>query len=253
MAAGIKKTIEECEKEALLIGVRFISTTYLDARSDHDYECLTCLFIFPATPSNIKKKAGCPKCGHKRIGEASRTDIEIVMEEIARRGYTYNYHEFRKNKKGRSSLWINATCPRKHEPRDRSWNKFYNYGRGCATCAVEDRTIYKNDISRRIAKSLRIRFKLGLRAALKQKKCSAVLDIGCAWDEFIIYIEKLFQPGMNWGNWGRGPGKWNMDHIKPLALFDLENEEEQKKACHYTNLQPLWAFDNLSKGAKWNP
>ena len=53
---------------------------------------------------------------------------------------------------------------------------------------------------------------------------------------------------MTWKNWGvKG---WHLDHIIPCASFDLSLPEEQKKCFHYTNLQPLWAEDNLSKGSK---
>lgn len=46
-------------------------------------------------------------------------------------------------------------------------------------------------------------------------------------------------------------GKIHIDHIKPCTSFDLADPEQQKACFHYTNLQPLWAVDNLKKGEKW--
>ncbi len=78
--------------------------------------------------------------------------------------------------------------------------------------------------------------------------------LGCTIQEAREHLEKQFQPGMTWENHGlRG---WHIDHIKSCASFDLTDPDQQKACFHYTNLQPLWAFDNLSKGAKntvkWN-
>ena len=64
-------------------------------------------------------------------------------------------------------------------------------------------------------------------------------------EELKIYLESKFLPGMTWDNWSKDG--WHIDHVVPLASFDLTNKEQFDKACHYTNLQPLWAKDNLSK------
>ena len=55
---------------------------------------------------------------------------------------------------------------------------------------------------------------------------------------------------MSWDNYGRTG--WHIDHIIPLSKFDLTDREQFLKACHYTNLQPLWAKDNLIKGNKFD-
>tara|TARA_R110000751_G_scaffold131998_3_gene234420 strand:- start:438 stop:656 length:219 start_codon:yes stop_codon:yes gene_type:complete len=72
-----------------------------------------------------------------------------------------------------------------------------------------------------------------------------------------MHLEDQFQDGMSWENYGRPNGDylegWHIDHIKPCALFNLEDASQQKECFHYTNLQPLWAEDNLSKGDKYAP
>ena len=72
--------------------------------------------------------------------------------------------------------------------------------------------------------------------------------IGISIKELKTYLESQFKEGMTWENYGFYG--WHIDHIKPLSSFDLNNPEEQKKAFHFTNLQPLWAKDNLKKHAK---
>jgi DNA/RNA endonuclease G (NUC1) len=59
------------------------------------------------------------------------------------------------------------------------------------------------------------------------------------------HLEAKFLPGMTWDNYG--VHGWHIDHIIPCAAFDLSKETEQRKCFHFTNLQPLWAKDNLRK------
>lgn len=70
--------------------------------------------------------------------------------------------------------------------------------------------------------------------------------IGCEIDYLLYHIQEQFNPGMTWDNYG----DWHIDHIKPCANFDLSKPEEQRKCFNYTNLQPLWAEENLIKGKK---
>lgn len=54
---------------------------------------------------------------------------------------------------------------------------------------------------------------------------------------------------MTWENYG--VHGWHIDHIRPCKSFDLTDPEQQKECFHYTNLQPLWWWENLEKGGKW--
>ena len=104
----------------------------------------------------------------------------------------------------------------------------------------------KTDTMFRIQRALRSRLNRALRG---NYKCgSAIRDLGCSISEFKKYLESLWQKGMSWDNYGRDG--WHIDHIKPLSAFDLTDRKQIKKACHYVNLQPLWAKDNLSKSNK---
>lgn len=88
----------------------------------------------------------------------------------------------------------------------------------------------------------------------KSKKTEEYL--GCTVEELICHLESKFQDGMNWENYGNPNGDhtegWHVDHIRPCASFDLSDPIEQRECFHYTNLQPLWGKDNLSKGDKWD-
>ena len=80
------------------------------------------------------------------------------------------------------------------------------------------------------------------------KSASTLKLLGCSLEFFKSYYESKFTKGMSLAKVMNG--EIHCDHIRPCASFDLSKPEEQRRCFHYTNLQPLWAKENLSKGAK---
>ncbi len=72
--------------------------------------------------------------------------------------------------------------------------------------------------------------------------------LGCPFGYLRLWLEAQFKPGMTWDNYG---SHWHIDHIRPCASFDLADPVQQRQCFHYTNLQPLWAEENLRKSDKW--
>ena len=104
---------------------------------------------------------------------------------------------------------------------------------------------FKRDIIFRISHNCRTRIKIFIRKGLGDKKINTFKYIGCNWTELKEHIENKFVNGMTWDNYG----KWHIDHIIPLS--SSKAEEDVIRLCHYTNLQPLWAIDNLRKSNKY--
>lgn len=114
-----------------------------------------------------------------------------------------------------------------------------------------ERTLRK-DPKYRLEKNLRRRLwrttKKITNGPLENKSCTQASKdlLGCSIDELQSYLESKFTDGMTWDNYG----KWHIDHIIPVCSFDLTNESQVKECFHHSNLQPLWAIDNILKGSK---
>ena len=110
---------------------------------------------------------------------------------------------------------------------------------------LKDRKL--NDTVFRQKESVRLFIQSSFRRACngKYKKSKRAEEIlGCSMDFFMNYIESKFQEGMSFDNYG----EWHIDHIIPLS--SAKTEEGIYELCHYTNLQPLWAKDNIAKSNK---
>lgn len=107
-----------------------------------------------------------------------------------------------------------------------------------------NRILFATDANHRIRCYLRGRIYSALKG---NKKADSTMElVGCSVPALKRYLAGKFTEGMTWDNYG----EWHVDHIRPCASFDLSDPEQQRDCFHFTNLQPLWAKDNLSKGAK---
>jgi hypothetical protein len=102
--------------------------------------------------------------------------------------------------------------------------------------------------------SCRVRLMQALRGTNYVKAGKTYDLIGCTPKQLREHIESLWTKGMSWENRGFGEDRWHVDHIVPVKYFmkhyDMSKLINQQKCFHYTNLQPLWSIDNLTKGAK---
>jgi hypothetical protein len=108
----------------------------------------------------------------------------------------------------------------------------------------------RSDLSVRMQANLQRRLLKAVGGSV-HKTATTMKLVGCSRTQLRDHLAGLFSDGMTWENYG----EWHIDHIQPCASFDLTDPEQQKLCFHYTNLQPLWGQDNLSKGARtdWKP
>jgi hypothetical protein len=117
----------------------------------------------------------------------------------------------------------------------------------------EKRRVYslryrKGNIRGNISYKLRSRVSHAVRRSGRNKSASTMALLGCTIPEFQEFFKAKFTRGMTWQRFLTG--EIHLDHIVPCASFDLTQSSEQKRCFHYTNMQPLWAADNMAKGAK---
>ena len=190
------------------------------------------------------------------------------MNKMITKEYMKNYHEKNKNKLNeRSSIYRKEHSEEikqyKKKYRQEHKNEINEYGlkyyydnyKLCSEWRKksyiknrEKRITYNLKYYRKIENKIIVNLRIRIYKVLKgiSKSESTMKLLGCNVEQLKNYLQTKFQLGMSWSNYG----KWHIDHIKPCASFDLSKPKEQKKCFYYKNLQPLWAFDNLSKNDK---
>lgn len=206
----------------------------------------------PGRRAEIAKKS---KEKHREtINEKERARYEANKEHVSRRVAEYRKANPEAHK-ARQRAYQQRNAERLREYRrahyeanrehyraiDREWRKANK---------EKKRTYWRermaNEPQVRLARALRTRLNMAI--SREYRAGSAVRDLGCSIAELCGHLEAQFLPGMSWENYG--PRGWHIDHIVPLSSFDLTDRGQLLVACNFENLRPLWAADNLSKGAK---
>lgn len=238
--------------------------TYPDCQKKH-YSKSLCKSHYRNQPSQVEKSKEYRK---RRYHEGGGYQGELVKDPELTKKRTEIAKKYRKTEAYKTSRKDYYSRPETKEKK-RQWGKVY--GKTYCTPEVKarkqknrrasnkslhnkaKRNAYAAELRRTNPNyKLRTVLRTRLRNALNgnPKVGSFVQDLGCSIDFLRQYLESKFKPSMSWENHGSTESSWNIDHIRPLSSFDLTSLEEFKKACHYTNLQPLWRPENLAKGDK---
>ena len=231
-------------------GVLFIITQALRSVKMHTKQCSMCSEEKELDQFNERRCNQCRDCEKKWKSEWYKKN----KKKIAKKTKTYRRKNIVNIKTRKREYYLenkeyidqkNKLYEIKNKEKMVKYRK--NYYIKNKTLIHEKQSLYlSNNIQARIKHNLRIRTRHVLKGKIKS---GTTIDLlGCQSEFLISYIEKQFKEGMTWDNYGRKG--WHIDHIIPCSSFDLTDPEQQKRCFHYTNLQPLWAEDNLRKSDK---
>ena len=196
----------------------------------------------------MQKIKVCNKC------KKEKNILEYSRDKYTKDGFTSSCKKCRNTK---SKIWHQKNYLENKEEvliknsewRKSNWDKVYNQRKESGYCKRSRKRWYhkkgKFNINWVISERIRHRIRNVLNGKVKSKSTLELL--GCSIDDLKNHLQSKFYANMSWENYG---SYWHIDHIRPCASFDLQNEEEQHICFHYSNLQPLTAKDNIIKGAK---
>lgn len=209
-------------------------------------------------PKRTPKERDGERVAERRRYEEGKNDPEVITKRKAiryarhqrdpekKREYDRRWLEAHKDDaEFRSRMAKNMAAHYKRHPdraaeRSRLW-----YAANSEKLAQKQRERAETDLGYRILRNLRGRIAIALGRARAGKATDTRMLLGCAIEHLCEHLQTKFRDGMTWENYGP---LWHVDHIKPCALFDLSDPEQQRACFHWTNLQPLLAAENLRKG-----
>ena len=183
----------------------------------------------------------------RRYRQDHGVEIAIKMKQYSQdhRAEKIAYmRQYRQDHRAEKAVWQKQYY-QNHKPEAAAYARQY-YQDHKAKKAMHKRRRFSSDIDYRLKTIIRIEIRQSIK---NNKRYKHSLDLlGCSVEEARTHLENQFTEGMTWDNYGKNG--WHIDHIIPLSYFDFSDPEQQKRAWHYTNLQPLWAIDNIRKSNK---
>ena len=110
----------------------------------------------------------------------------------------------------------------------------------------------RSNLVGRMYKNLQVRMSMAVSDQNTNFSNSYTKLIGCTKKQLFKHLEENLESGMSFDNYGKGKGKWCIDHIKECKSFDLTKQQQQEECFNYTNIRPMWFFENLFRGRKCN-
>jgi hypothetical protein len=178
----------------------------------------------------------CPCC------KTAKEDTEFLTRKIGYRAGQLRPECRVCEKQRMADYW--ARHPEKRSEQRKAWRNRDRAKNGSLSPGEKRRR--ENSPSWRLQNRLRNRVRNVVARARGHKSARTQELVGCSWDHLRLWLVFNFQPGMSLKNYGL----WHVDHILPCSSFDLTDPAQQRACFHYTNLQPLWAKDNLAKSDK---
>jgi hypothetical protein len=244
--------------DSTVVQSRFSCNLTFAERSPHVKTCTKCQ-VCKSLSDFRGQRSTCRQCDY-HVNRAYKQRNQLAVSQYNReylRDYYLRYKE-KSKEKGREWRQKNIESFRAH------CSKYYQENRDRILANVKQRaqknkkarSVYvrewmrlrrQNDPVFRMICALRHRVNMSLQG---QGRSSTMDLLGIDIKGLRAYLQSLFLEGMSWVNYG----EWHVDHIVSIKHFkdnyDMSDPAIQRRCFHYTNLQPLWAIDNMSKGAK---
>lgn len=215
--------------------------------------CVGCLLAIGWGQKRICRHTGLAKTSVHRWAKFNGSNLGATAEQKKAAEMAVRKRRAAEKRKARLAEWAEKKAERAARPKRTAMDSYYaNHEKSKARARIAAAMRYmamEHGSHEHLKRLLRCRIRNAIKRQSKDtarpdRKAMPTMQLtGCTLAELRAHLESQFRDGMTWANLG----KWHIDHAVPCSAFDLSKPDEQARCFHYTNLQPLWARENLAK------